>query len=198
MPLSLPRRIGAVLLLTAPALALSGCGNARTQVPGLSGTNPPAGFRAVTYQAAELALRVPRNWALLTHPAPLIVTAASGQAVIAVWRYRRPGTYPTTDPAKLASAERRLVAAATARDPGLRVIRSGVTTLDGRGAIVLAELERINGRLRRVRSEHAYLRDAEVVLEEYAPPAWFRRIDHLVFSPVRRSLHLLAGPGASG
>jgi hypothetical protein len=43
---------------------------------------------------------------------------------------------------------------------------------------------------------HVYLPGAEVVLEEYAPPALFHRIDHAVFSPVKRSLRLTV-PGAA-
>jgi hypothetical protein len=180
------------------AISLAGCGDARTPAPDLTATSAPVGFRVLRYRADGLSLRAPRNWAVVSQGAPLVATVSSGQAVIALWRYPRPGTYATTDRTLLAHAEHALVAAATAREPSLRVVRSGVTTLDGRGAIVLSEMERINGRLRRVRSEHAYLDGAEVVLEEYAPPHLFPRIDHLVFSPVRRSLHLLAGPAAAG
>jgi hypothetical protein len=50
----------------------------------------------------------------------------------------------------------------------------------------------VGGQLRRVRSLLVYLAGAEVVLEEYAPPAAFHSVDHLVFSPVRRSLRLLS------
>lgn len=186
------------MLAVVAALVLAGCGNSRPLTPNLSLTATPNGFRTVAYRAAGVSLRVPRNWAILPDRGPLVVTVTSGQAVIALWRYPRPGTYPTSDPAALGHAQRVLLAAARQRDRSLRVIRAGNASLDGNGGIILSELERINGRQRRVRSEHIYLAGAEVVLEEYAPPSLFGTIDHLVFSPVRRSLHLLAGPGGAG
>lgn len=70
------------------------------------------------------------------------------------------------------------------------MIRSALTRADGRPAIALDVLERISGQLRRVRSLHVYAGGAELVLEEYAPPAVFSTVDHAVFSPVTRSLKL--------
>jgi hypothetical protein len=160
-------------------------------------TSPPGGFRAVSYADAGASLRAPRHWAAAAARAPLIATLSSGRAVIALWRYpARPAGAPPSGFAALTQAMRSLLGAARARDPGLRVLRSGLTSVDGAGAVELDVLERINGRLRRVRSEHIYLPGGEIVLEEYAPPALFPSVDHTVFSPVRRSLRLLPGTTA--
>jgi hypothetical protein len=170
--------------------ALAGCGAARTPVPSIAGPAAPQRFHTVTYAPrAGVSLSVPENWASTRSQAPLIGTISSGSAVISLWRYLRTEPLPS-DATTLQSARTALIDTARSRDPALRVIRSAVTKADGQPAIALDVLERISGQLRRVRSLHVYASGAELVLEEYAPPAAFSTVDHAVFSPVRRSLKL--------
>jgi hypothetical protein len=185
-----------LLLLALPAVGLlSGCGNSRTPVPDLAQVQPPNAFRTLAYRRDGIALRAPLNWAVADQKAPLVAVISSGPAVIALWRYPAAAT-PPAGPGALASARRALIAAARRAQPGLRVVRSAVVEADGHGAVELDTLQRLDGQTRRLRSMHVYLPGAEVVLEEYAPPALFHRVDHAVFSPVKRSLRLTV-PGAA-
>ncbi len=187
-------------LVLAAVLAcglLAGCGNSRTPVPSLSSPQPPQGFQLLSYPAAAIALRAPRNWSVTPGRAPLVATIGSGAAVVALWRF--PRSLPPPTGTTLAGAGARLLAQARARDPGLRLIRSQAEAIDHAPAIELDALEQINGQLRRIRSIHVFVTGAELVLEQYAPPAIFHAIDHAVFSPVKRSLRLspvAPGPGA--
>jgi len=63
--------------------------------------------------------------------------------------------------------------------------------IDGARAVQLQARERIGGQVRRVSSTHVYVPGAELVLDEYAPPAQYAAIDRSVFAPIRRSLALL-------
>jgi hypothetical protein len=54
-----------------------------------------------------------------------------------------------------------------------------------------------NSRARRsMRSVHAYGRGAEVVMDAFAPPDDFRRVDKQTFGPMTRSLKLRKPKGA--
>jgi hypothetical protein len=76
------------------------------------------------------------------------------------------------------------------------LIRSQLGRLHGAPTIILDATERIAGNERRVRSIHMFGPGAEFVVDEYAPTNMFAAVDHLAFSPLRRSLTLLAVPGA--
>ena len=126
--------------------------------------------------------------------APLVAVIASAGAVVSVWRYpvRAPQSEPSGEPG-VAAAGRALAAAARARQPSLELVRRRELRVSGLPAVELDALERIHGLLRRVRSTHIFTPGAEIVLEEYAPPAGFHAVDHSVFSPLRRSLVITAG-----
>lgn len=175
----------AVLLLLA---LLAACGNSRTPVPSLTQPAAPNGFRALIFPRAGIRLEVPRNWAAIGERAPLLAIVSSGAAIVAVWRYRRTGSPPPD----LGRVRRGLITAARARDNTLRVVSSTVTTVSGSPAIVLDAIESIAGQPRRVRSLHVFRRAAELVIDEYAPPAVFGAVDRQVFSPLARSLQLSA------
>lgn len=152
----------------------------------------PDGFRTLGYPRAGITVALPGNWSVLSERAPEVAVASSGMAVIALWRFPR-SEAPPVGSVELGDARDALLATAKSRDAGLKVIRSSLLMLDRQPAVELDAYEQIDGRLRRVRSVHIYLPGAEVVLDEYAPPAQFHSVDHFVFSPVRRSLRLLSG-----
>jgi hypothetical protein len=189
------RRTRALALLVAgPVLTLAGCGNSRTPVPDTARAAAPDGFRTLTLTRAGVSLRTPGNWTVTGQTAPLVVTLNSGPAVVAVWRFARASPPPATV-AGLARARRALLAAVVARDPAVRVLGIADTRVAGARGLALQADERIGGHVRRVSSTHIYLRGAEVVLDEYAPPGQFPAVARSVFGPVRRSLTLLAAGG---
>jgi hypothetical protein len=166
---------------------LAGCGNSRTPIPTLTTPAPPSGFRPLSFPTAGLSLQAPRNWSVTTGHGSLITTLASGQAVIALWRFPSSGA-PPEGAAALRQAAQQLLGAARTRDPGMQVIGSKVTRIDGVPAVELDAVEHIAGHSRQVRSSHLFEPRAEVVLEEYAPPQLFAGADHTVFLPVTHSL----------
>jgi hypothetical protein len=178
------------LLLACPLLVLAGCGNSRTPVPDISRPAPPQGFRTLTLSHAGVSLATPANWTITGQSAPLVVTFNSGPAVVALWRFARSGPPPTTA-AALSRARRALITAVRGRDRAVSVIGSADARVPGAGTITLQVRERIDGRLRRVMSTHVYVRGAELVLDEYAPPAQYAAVARSVFAPVLRSLALL-------
>jgi hypothetical protein len=181
------------LLLVAPALAA--CGNSRTPVPNLAQPVAPHGIRTLTYTNAGIALTAPANWAVAQQKPPEVATVNSGAAIVALWRYRRTAPVPAT-PAALAQTRAALISSARSSDPSLRVIGSQLGRLHGAPTIILDATERIAGHERRVRSIHMFGSGEEVVVDEYAPPDIFARVDPVVFSPLRRSLTLFPVSGA--
>jgi hypothetical protein len=178
-----------------PLALLAGCGNSRTPVPSPTQASPPNGFETVTRPYAGVRLSVPRNWTVTGQRAPLVMTVASGSAVVALWRFARAAAVPAS-PAALARAQIKLIAAVRARDRTIRLLGTSLGRVDGAAAIELNALERISGRPRRVSSTHVYVPGAELVLDEYAPPGQFANVDRSVFAPVRRSLVLVGAGGA--
>lgn len=175
----------------ALALLLAGCGNRPAAIPRLVSPAPPPGFHLTTYGAAGLRLAVPLSWTTTSVSPPQVTVLNSGEAVISLWRYRLPEALPTT-PSRLERASRRLIAAALRREPEVRVLSATLGTVNGHPSVDLYANERIGAIRQRVRSIHVFTPTTEVVLEEYAPPSVFDRVDRQVFEPVRRSLIILA------
>jgi hypothetical protein len=121
---------------------------------------------------------------------PLVAVISSGQAIISLWRYARAEGLPTTN-RQLQKSYRRLVAAALRRQPHVHVIGASLREVDGRPSVELDATEPIGSGLRRVRSLHVFIHGAELVVEAYAPPVSFDRVNRQVFGPVLRSLVLL-------
>ncbi len=137
----------------------------------------------------------PANWTVSRQKPPLLATVNSGAAIVAVWRYPRAAPVPAT-PAALAQTRSALIRSAQSSDPSLRLIGSRLGRQHGAPTIILDATERIAGYERRVRSIHMFGSGEEVVVDEYAPPDIFATVDHVVFSPVSRSLTLLPISGA--
>lgn len=178
------------LALTGALLAVSGCGNQRTQPP-----PPPAAAAvgaAVPVRYGPVALRVPGNWHRAGGRAPLVATVASGPASVAVWRYPRSEPLPTGARA-LVAARDALVRDIIARDHTARIASVSLTTVGGHDAIVVRATESVDGTRREVRSTHVYADRAEIVVDALAPPAVFAGLDRAVFSPLTRSLRVGSG-----
>jgi hypothetical protein len=182
------RRLPATILcLLAPVAA--GCGDARTRPPDASVAAAPHRVHTLSFPFAGLRLRAPSNWTLQQGRAPLVAAVWSGRAMIAIWRYPRTEPLPA-DTAALKQARDELVRVTRERDRHLHLIRVRLLAFHGARAIELAALERVRGRLRRVRSLHVYEYGAEIVLDAYAPPSDFHAVDHEVFAPLGRSLRI--------
>lgn len=177
------------------ALALAACGGSRPAAPNLTQPARPDGFRTLAFPVAGVSLLAPRNWLTQPQHAPLVTIETSGSAVVALWRYPSSGSAAAVPPAPLSLDETALVNQARARGGLVRVLRARTATVAGQPAVVLDVLERIAGSLRRVISTHVYAPGAELVLEEYAPPAGFATVRREAFTRIARSLRLLATAG---
>jgi hypothetical protein len=180
----------AAISLTLAAL-VAGCGNERQRAPDATGTQKPAKATRVAYPAGGVSLAAPRNWYRVPGNRPLVAYIVSGRAVVAVWRYPRKEPLPAAK-SELEQAQANLSDAAHARDRSVRIESTKLVYLNGVKGIQLVATEHITGLLRRVRSTHLFDRKAEIVIDAYAPPGEFARVDGSVFQPLLRSLRLRA------
>lgn len=178
-----------MLLLASVFAILAGCGNSRTTPPDLSTPATPDGFMHTSYPAAGLRFNVPRDWRAIAGVPPQVVILQSGLASVALWRYPRDGTLPHSR-AALKSALRSLVALVGARDPTFRRQGAAVVALAHHRAVQIRGLETIDGLRREVRSTHLFVNRSEVVIDAFAPPGMFARVDTQVFHPLLRSLRV--------
>jgi hypothetical protein len=183
------RRPTALLLAACASLAAAGCGTEPAPTPDTTTAAAPRGAEPVRYREAGVALEVPVGWQARPGRAPLVTSFTSGQGSISIFRYPRIEPLPRTR-AELDAAADQLVAAAKARDASFRETRRSRTRVDGSRAIVVRGTERVAGALREVRSTHIFARGAEVVVDAFAPPAQFPRVDEQVFRPLLRSLEI--------
>lgn len=181
-------------LLTVLASVAAGCGAQRNPPPDAGRPGIPFGFEPVSFEDAGIALRAPRGWNYQEPGAPQVVVMNTGTAVISVWRY--PRTEPLPDePAELEAALVNLTAAARARDPDLMVLEESTGQLDGQPAATLTVSTEIAGRRRTVMSVHAYAFGAEVVVDAYAGPRDFFRVNKQAFQPVLDSIEITEPKG---
>jgi hypothetical protein len=178
-----------MLLLLCVGAALAGCGDSRTQPPDLSRPATPDGFDHAAYPAAGLRFNVPRDWRVIAGTSPQVVILQSGLATVAVWRYPRDGALPGTR-GELKAALHSLLGQVGARDPTFVSQGAAVVEVAGHGAVQIRGLETIDGLRREVRSTHLYVNRSEVVVDAFAPPSMFLRIDTQVFHPLLRSLRI--------
>ena len=187
-------------LLAGAAVLLAGCGNDRTPVPELGLIPAPKGFRDAPFQAAGRA--VPRADELARR-------AGRGRRS---WRRsrsatRRSGSGATSAPSRcprratqLAAARQALVAQIESRDPTFKLTSTRLVIKPGfRGVEVVGVGTNLTNESiqRSMRSLHAYGHGVEVVMDAFAPPREFARVDEQTFGPMARSLRLSA-PRASG
>jgi len=185
----------AAISLTLAALAAAGCGNERQHASGVNGTQKPGGVTRQAYPADGVSLAAPRNWYRSPGSRPLVALIASGPAIVAVWRYPRKEPLPSAK-SELEQAQANLSDAVQSRDRSVRIQNTKVVDVNGVKGIQLVATEHVNGQPRRVRSTHLFGRGAEIVIDAYAPPGDFVRLDGSVFQPLLRSLRLRT-PGST-
>jgi hypothetical protein len=186
-----------IALVTLAAL-LAGCGNDRTPVPDLSLVPAPKAFREAPFDEAGVRFRAPTNWRVVPGSAPQVATVAIGTAQVAIWRYERTEPLPETR-AQLDAARDALVAQIESRDPTFKLTSTRLVMKPGIRAVEVVGLgTNLTNRSvqRSMRSLHAYGRGAEVVMDAFAPPKEFARIDGQTFGPMVRSLKLRAPKGS--
>lgn len=184
------RRLPPLVLALLALAALPGCGNERQRAPGTPRAADPKGPLPVELPRHGVRFSHPANWPVSAPRPPQIAAINSGEASLSIWRYPRQERLPTTE-GELLRARRALVAAVRARDRTLRILSARTLRLRGVPAVQLVANERIGLARRQVRSTHLYAHRGEVVVDAYAPPAEFARVDRRVFGPLLSSLRLL-------
>lgn len=185
------RRAAALLAAT---VALAGCGNEATPAPDVTTPGPRLGSNPVSFPEHGLTFDAPAGWSLNRGQPPLVATVATGQATIAIWRYPRSEELPDS-PQELEAARESLLQAAKQRDPSFEVIKAANARVDGRPAVQVRAKETIEEQLRVVRSTHVYAEGGEIVIDAFAGPDDFRRVDADVFRPLLRSLNITTPTG---
>ncbi|WP_354697417.1 hypothetical protein DSM112329_03044 [Paraconexibacter sp. AEG42_29] len=174
------------------ALVASGCGKERQPSPDVKTPGPVYGSENVRYPAAGLEFpQAPSGWSRSLAAAPAIVTIATGEATIGIFRYPRTEALPKTKK-DLDNAATALIAAAKARDPSFTELKRARLKVDGQPAVQIRGTETIAGKPRTVRTTHIYAFGGEIVVDAYAPEKDFRRVDTQAFRPLVASMKITA------
>jgi hypothetical protein len=174
-------------VLIASAAALAGCGNSRTPVPDVTTPDAPQGARDVKLKGVRF--KAPVNWTDLQPQGARAGGIQSKTATMAVWRYPRTEPLPTTRKT-LDEVRGLLVGRIKQRDASFAVTSERITRLAGARAIVVVGNATIAGLPFRVRSTHLFKHGTETVVDAYARPEDFDRVDSTVFKPVLSTLRL--------
>lgn len=181
------RRIALSLALAA---LLAGCGNERQEPPDVrTPSAPDGGERPVRYEDAGVRLKAPNSWRDLQPQGSRIGGIQSGLGTLAIWRYPRSEPLPAGKEA-LEEVEDLLVERIKQRNPTFQLRSSRLTRRGGARGIELLGEQEIAGLPYEVRSSHLFAHGAEIVVDAYAPPEEFARVDRTIFEPVLRSLRV--------
>lgn len=171
----------------AAAALLAGCGNERTPAPDVVTPAAPRGSKQVLTDGARF--KAPFNWSELGRVGRRTGGIQSNTATMAVWLYRRAEPLPEGR-AALEEAKDLLVERVRRRDPSFELRSAEVVRRAGAPGVELVGRQTIGGLPFVVRSVHLFERGAEVVLDAYARPQDFERVDATVFRPALDSLRL--------
>jgi hypothetical protein len=184
------RRALALLLAVS---VIAGCGSEKEKAPDPKAIPTGGGTVLVRYPGAGVRFRAPQGWRRQAGKAPLVAAVQTGQATIAVWRYPRTEQLPVTHNS-LQAAKAALVAQIGKRDASFKLQRAKLLHVGPKRAIQVLGLGQINGSRRMIRSTHIYTERAEYVIDAYAPPTVFDRVDRGVFATVLKSLEISKPP----
>lgn len=177
------------IALVAVAL-LGGCGNERTRPPDTRSPDEPVGTRIVRLRTAGVSFTAPVNWPDLKGLDPSMVAGLQNKrATIAVWRYPRSEPLPASRKA-LEEVQGLLVQRVKLKDASFVLDSALYPTRDDARSIELLGQQTIAGLPFKVRSAHVFSDSAEIVVDAFAPPEHFDRVDKSVFQPLLRSLKL--------
>ncbi len=184
-----------LLVLSALALAvpLSACGNDAGKAPDVEAVRPAFSFVPERFPAQGVSFERPKDWLMAKGEAPLLATITAGRVTIAGVALPADEALPRTK-AELDSARDALVAAAKARDKTFKVIKAKGTRAAHQPAVVVIADETVAGQPRRVRSTHVYAFGGEVVVDAFAPPRDYPKVEEPVFRRIVRSLRVTAPP----
>lgn len=177
------------LVLALLVAATAGCGAEPPDPPDAARIGPPFGRTEASFPRAGITLLTPTGWRRTDGTAPLVTTVTTGAATIAVWRYPRTEPLPADHDA-LVAAKGALVSAVQGRDPSFAVRRAKLLKVDGRRAVQVLGTGRIEGVQRTIRSTHVFADGAEIVIDSYAPPQDFARVDGQVFRDLLRTVRI--------
>jgi hypothetical protein len=180
------RRPAFAALTAVLLVALAGCGSDSSS----SGTTATTAAEASgQFVKQGVTFTPPPDWSVDAGAGHLVATAQAGQATVAVWRYPRTESLPTSK-VELQAARDALLSASKKRDATFEQIKTAATTIAGEPAVQIRAREHIAGQPRTVRSTHIYAHGAEYVIDAYADADSFRSVDASVFRPLLRSLHV--------
>jgi hypothetical protein len=182
-----PRRLIAPALVAAAVAA--GCGNDKTEAPDTAAPKAPKGTVGVNVPEAGVNFKAPAAWRRQKGEAPLVYAVQTGQATLALWRYPRDEQLPETHNA-LVNAKEALVDQIKKRDKSFEVSRAKLLHVGPKRAVQVLGTGSIAGNRRTIRSTHIYTEKAEFVVDAYAPPSVFDRVDKQVFAPLLESLEI--------
>jgi hypothetical protein len=185
------RRVRRPLLVLLTTIALAGCGTEEGEAPPVEAVRPAFSFVPESLPEHGVSFDRPKDWQFARGQDQLLATISAGRVTIAIWRYPRTEPLPTT-PEELEMARDALVGAAKARDTTFRVIQAKGTRAARSPAVVVVADETIGGEVRRVRSTHVYAHGGEVVVDAFAPPRDYPKVEDPVFRKVVRSLRVTA------
>ena len=173
----------------AALVALAGCGSNKSKPPDVTKAKPPSGAVPVKVPEAGVSFKAPAAWRRQKGKAPLVYAVQTGQATLALWRYPRTEQLPVTHKA-LQAAKEALVAQIRKRDPTFKVTKAKLLHVGPKRAVQVLGTGAIAGNRRTIRSTHIYTEKSEYVVDAYAPPTVFDRVDRQVFAPVLESLQI--------
>jgi hypothetical protein len=178
-----------VCIALAALLVLAGCGSDKKKAPNVNTVTTGEGNVTVAVPEAGVSFKAPGGWRRQKGKAPLVYAVQTGQATLALWRYPRTEQLPTTH-AALSDAKKALVKQIRKRDPTFKVTKAKLLHVGPKRAVQVLGTGAIAGNRRTIRSTHIYTERAEFVVDAYAPPTVFDRVDKQVFAPVLDSLQI--------
>jgi hypothetical protein len=183
-----------LILAAAAAALLAGCGNKQTNAPDVGKIAPPGKFVLAAFPKQGVTFKRPSTWSLVVGTAPQVATVSAGEGQIVIWNFPRTEPLPVTR-AQLGAARNALLGAVKQRDRTFALKSSRIVLKPSYAGVELIGTGTNQGVRREVRSLHAFGNASEIVVDEFAPPKDFGRVDKETFGAVARSLRLLK-PGA--